>query len=363
VTAAARRTLAVAAIAIAAAACGKKGPPLPPLRPVPSAVTGFSAERTGLKVTLRFTVPDGNLDGSTPPSVERVELHALTLPAESPAPAADQLVVAANLAATIAIREPGDAAEAPPGAPADPRPAAGSMASHVDAAFRVDPAAPPAVRYYVASGLAGRRRGPLSAVLAVPLAAEPAPPADVAARFTEQALTITWTGAASDRFIIEESDAKGGPPVRLTPEPVGSAEFSTPVEFGRERCFLVRTVAGKAPVSVIGPPSAPACVTPVDRFPPAAPSGLLAVAGDGAVELVWTASSSADVGGYLVLRAEGAGGTLQRLTPAPIAATHYRDQNVRTGIVYAYVVIAVDKASPPNESAPSNRQVVTSRRP
>ena len=49
--------------------------------------------------------------------------------------------------------------------------------------------------------------------------------------------------------------------------------------------------------------------------------------------------------------------------PSPVTVTQYRDQGVRPGVVYAYVVVAVDRATPPNESAPSNRQVVTSRSP
>lgn len=357
------RTLALVAALGVAGACGKKGPPLAPLRPVPSVVSGFSAERLGLAVTLRFAIPAGNTDGSEPPSVERVEIHAVTLPADALAPTPAQLIAPANLAATIGVRK---APEEEPGAaaPPDPRPVAGEVVTHVDAALRVDPAAPPSVRYYVASGLTGRRRGPHSTVLAVPLTTAPASPADVTARFTEQAIIVTWTAAApAQRFIVEGTDSSGAKAARLTPEPVTAAEFSTPVEFGRERCFAVRAVEGDGGVVIIGAPAAPVCVTPVDRFAPPAPAGLLAVAGDGAVELLWTASSAPDLAGYLVLRAEGVNGTLQRLTPSPITETQYRDQGVRPGVVYAYVVVAVDRSTPPNESAPSNRQVVTSRPP
>jgi fibronectin type 3 domain-containing protein len=132
---------------------------------------------------------------------------------------------------------------------------------------------------------------------------------------------------------------------------------------GRERCFVVRTAEAGAGVAALGSPSQPACVTPVDRFAPAAPAGLNAFPGDGAIELLWTASASADVAGYIVLRGEGPDGTLQPLTAAPIAATQYRDQSAKAGATYAYQVVAVDGAKPPNRSEPSNRQVVTARRP
>src|SRR6185436_17703023 len=105
-------------------------------------------------------------------------------------------------------------------------------------------------------------------------------------------------------------------------------------------------------VTVVGRPSTPVCVTPVDRFAPAAPSDLVAVAADAAVDLSWTASTAADVAGYIVLRAEGANGTLQPLTPRPVAATAYQDATARSGVTYQYAVKAVDRAG--NESAISN---------
>lgn len=356
------RCLALAGVIGAAAACGKKGPPLPPLRPVPVAVSGFTAERVGLAVTLRFMVPGGNLDGSTPPAVERVEIYALTLPAGAPAPRAIQLLVPGNLAATVGVRA---AAEAPAGAPPDPRPAAGQLASHVDAALRDGANAEgPLVRYYAAAGLAGRRRGPLSSILAVPLSLAPAAPAGLKADYTERTLTISWQpAAAGQRFLVEETDAGGARAARVTPGPLTAVDFATPFEFGRERCFAVRAVEGTGAVTTVGAPTTPVCVTPTDRFAPPTPSGLLAVASEGGVELLWTASPAADLAGYVVLRGEGANGTLQRLTPAPIAATQYRDQDARAGVTYVYAIIAVDSAAPPNASEPSNRQVVTARQP
>ena len=139
--------------------------------------------------------------------------------------------------------------------------------------------------------------------------------------------------------------------------------FAAPIEFGRERCFTVRTVEVTAGVTSLGPPSAPACVTPVDRFAPAPPTGLNAFQGEGVIDLLWTASTAADVAGYIVLRGEGADGTLQPLMSTPIAETQYRDQSAKAGVTYSYQIVAVDGATPPNRSDPSNRFVITARRP
>jgi hypothetical protein len=44
-----------------------------------------------------------------------------------------------------------------------------------------------------------------------------------------------------------------------------------------------------------------------------------------------------------------------------MTATTYRDTTAQAGFTYAYAVYAVDRASPPNVSPLSDRQVVTVR--
>ena len=94
----------------------------------------------------------------------------------------------------------------------------------------------------------------------------------------------------------------------------------------------MRTVQTFENVTLESAPSAPACLTPLDKFPPAAPKGLRAVAEDGAVSLVWDQNAEADLGGYLVLRGEAPGDTLAPLTPQPIADANYRDTTVKPGV-------------------------------
>jgi fibronectin type 3 domain-containing protein len=103
------------------------------------------------------------------------------------------------------------------------------------------------------------------------------------------------------------------------------------------------------------------CVTPRDTFPPAPPRNLAAVGAEGAINLIWEASGAADLAGYLVLRGELPGGTLQVLTTDPVRETTFRDTGVKAGVRYEYVVVAVDTAQPPNRSAESNRVEETAR--
>ena len=353
--------IAVAAAGASGAGCGKKGPPLPPLRPIPAPVANFSAERDGERVTLRFAVPKSNADGTTPVAIDRVEIYAVTLTDAAKPPAANQAAVAANLLATIAVQPAPADAPAPKTTPKLPAP--GEVVQHVDAVKLLPDAAATVARAYVAVPAVGRRRAGMSPVLVVPLAgASAAAPDPIRITYTEDLVTLTWdAGTAGTRFIVERSAAAGSAPLRLTPRPTEQTTLSMPMELGREVCVTLRSVTATGAVALVSEPSRATCETPVDKFPPEAPSGLVGTAAAGVIDLVWRPSINKDVAGYVVLRAEGAGGTLQRLTPVTLTATTYRDTAVRAGVTYEYVVIAVDTAKPANESASSNREMVTAR--
>jgi hypothetical protein len=104
------------------------------------------------------------------------------------------------------------------------------------------------------------------------------------------------------------------------------------------------------------------CVRPIDIFPPAPPAAPALVAGEGAISLIWEASSELDLGGYLILRGEPGDATLQPLTPSPIPDTSFRDATVTPGKRYVYAIVAVDNRVPlGNVSAPSERVEETAR--
>lgn len=152
------------------------------------------------------------------------------------------------------------------------------------------------------------------------------------------------------------------PPKPVNPAPTAETEWPIKgVAFGVERCFEVRPVDQVFGVTVIGPPSPRACITPQDTFPPAAPKSLQAIAGSGVINLIWDANSETDLAGYLVLRGEAPGDTLQAITAAPVTGTTYRDETVRPGTRYVYAIVAVDRAVPQNASPQSNRAEETAR--
>ena len=237
------------------------------------------------------------------------------------------------------------------------------------------PAAQPApatlarlTRIYVARGVTrSGRAGPPTVRAMVPLESPVAAPTAVAARMpTEKAVVIDWTppvaepGGAPVRYNVYRQQTAGAP---LNPAPLTDAAFEIAnEELGKEHCYVVRTIQSAQNVTVESEPSAPGCLTPLDKFPPAAPKNLRAVAEEGAVSLVWDPNTEPDLGGYLVLRADAAGGSPQPMTPNPIKDATFRDTTVTAGSRYVYSIVAVDNAAPaPNRSPPSPQEMVTAR--
>ncbi len=439
------RSVAIVLVLATLAGCGKKGPPLTPLRLVPASVSELTARRSGDDVELRFSLPMGNANGPEAIDLAKIEIYAITVAAGAVTPPNRDLLTTARVVGTIAVRPPPVEGETP--APAEKRPAPGERVTFVDqltaekmkpvvlvvkpAAGAVKPDAPgqPATaegqkpdptakpdaaaqkpdavapkpevtgqkpepealkpeagaaaaqptaavtpvgspyptRIYAIRGLSrSNRPGPPSARVVVPLLDAVAPPSAVAAQMpTEKAVVVDWTPPVAEA---------GMPPLGfnvyrredtaavLNPAPLAEPKFEIGnVVYGKEQCFVVRTVQTLQNVTLESAPSAPACLTPLDKFPPAAPKGLRTVAEDGAVSLVWDQNADADLDGYLVLRGDAPGDTLLPITPQPIKDASYRDATVTPGVRYVYVVVAVDTAAPRNQSPPSAREEVTAR--
>jgi predicted small lipoprotein YifL len=266
------------------------------------------------------------------------------------------------------------ATSTPPAAqPATPPAAAPGATPAAAAATGAGPEPPPApvsathpVRIYALRGISrAGRPGPPSTRLSIPLVSPVSPPSSVVAQMpTEKGIVVDWTppvaepGATPLTFNVLRV---GGAPAPINPAPIADVKIEVPAEYGKEQCFVVRTIQTIQNITLESDASAPACLTPVDRFPPAAPKGVRAVAEDGAVNLVWDQNTEADLGGYLVLRGETPGETLQPLMPQPIKDANYRDATVKPGVRYTYAVVAVDNATPRNTSAPSAPESVTAR--
>ena len=91
--------------------------------------------------------------------------------------------------------------------------------------------------------------------------------------------------------------------------------------------------------------------------PPAAPTGLVATAGDAQVSLDWANSGESDLAGYNVYRSTTGGSGYLKLN-GPLATTSaYLDTTASNGVTYYYVVTAVDNGT--NESGVSSEDSAT----
>ena len=249
-----------------------------------------------------------------------------------------------------------------------PEPAA-SLLVALPGATADAPTAPPTgaaafpARIYTVRGVTkSGRPGPPSARVELPLMEPPAEPSSPQATATEKSIVLTWPAQATPAGPIAYNIYKTGSLDPINGAPVAEAKYERAgITFGTEECFTVRAVQRIGAVSLESGPSPPVCLTPRDTFAPAAPKGLSIVAATGTMNLGWDANTESDLGGYLILRGEAPGDTLQPLTPAPITATSYEDKTVTPGVRYVYAIVAVDKASPVNRSAPSARVEETAR--
>ena len=150
-------------------------------------------------------------------------------------------------------------------------------------------------------------------------------------------------------------DAVVAPVAPLNASLLTAPGFADPrVEFGVERCYVVRRVQMAGNIAIESAPSSPTCVNPVDTFPPTPPKSVQHIAAGKGVTLLWEANTEPDLGGYVVLRGEAPGDKLSPLTKEPITETSFLDTTVRRGRTYVYRVVAVDRSTPPNQSAPSD---------
>jgi hypothetical protein len=397
--------------------CGKKGPPLPPLVKIPVAPPGFTAERHGATVDLQFTVPAANTDGTRPANIERVDVYGMTGPRTVNAA---ELLRRGRLIQSVAVKKPrnpndtidldetDDELDPLEGSGHDQgsivhvEDALGSEIARPETERRSGPAlgatadfvrplvAPSifnvATRNYVTVGIStGGRKGTPSRLVSVSLAPLPPSPSVPVITYDEKAITVKWTpppvgeiqsaaskdllpatpiGLPAPTFSYNVYTVPPGPgerpaEERLTKAPVTEPQYvDSSVQWGMERCYVVRVVEAVGDLRLESDPSPTACKKLLDTFPPAAPKGLTAVASENTISLIWQPNSEADLAGYVVFRGTPPGEPTQQLTKTPIQGTTYDDAG-QPGVAYVYVVKALDKSG--NMSPASNTAEETIR--
>ena len=345
-------------IVVATPACGKKGPPLPPLLLVPVPPPELTAVRRGSQVDLTFRIPNANTDRSTPADLARVEIYALTTPG---AVTPEDVIRRGERLSSLDVNKPKDPDEPEPTTPA-PEPkglSQGDRATFSEALATADDES--AHRTYVVLGYNQRgRRGEPSARIVVPLVPPPPVPEQPVIKYDEKAITVAWAPIpASETGPYSYSVYRPGTQLPATSAPLPEPLFTdSAIVWDEERCYEVRSGLTLEGVRIESPASPTRCVVPHDTFAPAKPDGLVSVASEDAISLIWSASPEADLAGYLVLRAIEPATELTPVSATPTTDTNFKD-SVPGGARVTYAVQALDKAG--NRSEPSNTTTETAR--
>ncbi|MHB1936647.1 MAG: fibronectin type III domain-containing protein [Acidobacteriaceae bacterium] len=399
-----RRAGAVAMVAIAFSfllpvslvGCGMEAAPQPPSLQLPKPIQDLIADRTGNQVHLAWSTPKENTDHLKLQGMVRLRL-CRQLQAASPC----------ETIATIS---------AVPDKPAQ----------YTDALPPSLTAGPARAIAYRIFGInkRGKTAGP-SNVATVLAGAAPPQVRNLSAQVVERGVVLRWqpgedlppgTSIQIDRKSapLKPRNGLNGPPTRPTraknfnplprsTEPVqqklrvslvpaDKEHAATPprrseidpgialdrsAQFGREYSYtasrVIQQQVGKQTLQIANTPSAAVQVTTRDTFPPAAPSGLVAVPvsaamnnGKAEVDLSWSANTEPDLAQYRVYRSDvTANGPMRRIGPdsasgsqtEDIVAPAFRDAQVQAGHTYLYTVTAVDASG--NESHQSAEVSVT----
>lgn len=356
-----RRRPWLAAAALLVAACGKPGPPLPPIRILPPPPGNFTVRQTGAAVVIAADLPPGVPEEGQNPVVET---QILRMPATSglqPGAVSNRYLLQQFLRQSQPVASlSGDGLR---------RAVVGRRLVYRDDEPVARAGAGGMFMYSMVLIGSDGERSSLPLPKLIELVEAPPAPADLQLEVAEGEVRLEWAAAPEGEGLYNvyrgPSDAPRPPEQPLNPAPVSEPPYvDTTFRYGETYRYFVRAVAAAGlPMreSADGPARD---VTPLDVFPPAAPTGL-AVAVEGRVlRLYWFPNDEPDLGGYRIYRREepeAGGGEDDALPPplgeppqvigeVPLTETVYGDTTAVPGVRYYYAVTAIDNASPPNES-------------
>lgn len=182
-----------------------------------------------------------------------------------------------------------------------------------------------------------------------PAGGAPPVPSGVIATAGNAQVTLNWTassGAVS--YNVKRGTINGGPYTTIA-GPTGTSFTDTSVDNGTTYYYVITAVSLSGESSNSSQVSA---MPQASSSPPATPTGVVATAGNGQINLGWSASTGAT--SYSVKRAIVNGGPYTTITN--IATTSYNDASVVNGTTYYYVVSAVNGSG---ESANSSQVSAT----
>ena len=332
---------------------------MPPLRRGPDRVTSLSCRQRGLQILLSGTLPDKNQDGGPLAAIQEVRIirlnrGGLTGPGmvgrSGQRSAMRQFTREAKTIASITGDALGKATEGRRIFFTDSEPLTGTV-----------PEKGQELTYAMTVVDANKRSSPLSQLATVRMLPPPSPPSDLRFEISEKRIRLSWephaTVAAAETVLynLYRTEREGvflEKPRNEKPLPQPFYEDED-FSFGKTYYFAASSLIVDKGAMRESENSPALRVSPVDVYPPAVPTGLAVSAEKGVIKLYWFPNSESDLGGYWIYRSEKEGGEFVRIGMADAAASTYVDSTTRPGVKYYYAMTAVDRATPPNESARS----------
>ncbi|MBN1591674.1 MAG: fibronectin type III domain-containing protein [Candidatus Coatesbacteria bacterium] len=345
--------------------CGKKGQPLVPKTRDPLPIMDLKATGRGGAVTLYFTIPSENIDGSPFRDLKRIDVYRRLQPSgleSSSRSFFDRLLgkTGNEPERIFSIKE----SELIQGVHL-----LGRRARIIDNSEGIE--APQdwyghVFEYFVFTKGGNFRKSPPSNIArAMPLLG-PKPPEDITAECGDAFVKLTWEPQTE---LTNGDMLKDLPYYSVYRVPDAGWRLIGPlnekllpdcnyldqdVVNDTEYRYVVTTVAAHGELFAESATSATVIAMPKDNVPPSAPYQLDCVAGQGFINLFWMAEEAPDHLGYLIYRKKAGEDLFMLLTPQPILRATYRDETVRPDTEYSYYVTAVDNSTARNESGPSN---------
>lgn len=332
--------LAVAVAALAAASCGKAGAPKAPEPRGPLPPKAVVARQIGGNVEVAFTVPQPRGEKPSQAPVVGEIVRVAFAPGLQPSPD------------PVLFRVRGEVVALVEGDPLEP--GARRFVEDPELAALEGGGTGWTVRYAVRVRDRRGRPSPLVAAPDVRVEAAAARPVDLTAEPTAEGIRLSWVDSVGEgRFNVYRALADG--PFDEAPSHDRPLAATTHLDAaavpGTVYRYRIRRVLAEGYPPRESASSDEVRVLAEDRFPPGAPTGLVAVQEGAAVRLFWNPGAERDLRGYRVY-ARTHGGEWRRIGPDPVLEPSLLDREVRAGERIEYRVTAVDRTQPPNESAP-----------
>src|SRR5262245_54722825 len=317
--------------------CGKKGPPLPPLRDVPAPAKDLSVRQRGNQLLFSFTYPKTTPGGQALAGVSGVEIWEVARPVPPTPPASPD---AAGASATATPTAPVEGAAQPSAATAAPEtaaaPAPGTPAATPPAESAPAAAAPetPGSPTPSAPGAAATPESPAAPVSDTPPALEEREFALAAKKVLALAAADVGAATQGDKLVLTLPVADPIP---------------TPKEVRHFRVFTLGPTGDRSEGSNV--------VRIVPQTPPVPPVGIELQPKAEGIEITWQPVPGAL--GYLIYRREAETKSYGNPVQAIVApAGRLLDSQPKLGSSYIYAVTSVFHRAPIVESAiQSEREV------